>query len=128
MDPNLSFAAWVAALTHPRERAYLVAAVADAVRIERHRPVERDREPAPPAEIFDGVDAVGRWLGRLPPRVTFTLVGAASADGDRWRIEYALEVEGFENGGIWLARLTDDGHLLHLSHRPFPLPEKYRLR
>ncbi len=126
MDPSASFAAWVAALTHPRERAYLVAAVADMVRIERHASVERDAEPGPPAEVFDGVDAAERWLRRLPARVTFALVGAPVADGDRWRIEYALEVDGFDNGGVWLARLADDGRLLHLSHRPFPLAAKWR--
>ena len=126
MEPSATFAAWIAALTHPHDRGYLVAAVTNEVRIERHGPIERDHEPGPPVEVFDGVDAAGRWLRRLPPRVTFALVGAPVADGDRWRIEYALEVDGFENGGLWLARQADDGRLLHLSHRPFPLPEKYR--
>lgn len=126
MDANASFASWIAALMHPRDREHLVAAVDDAARIERHGPLERGAEPPAPLEVFDGIDAIERWLYRLPPRVTFSLVGDATADGDGWRVEYALEVDGFANGGIWVARFAGDGRLLLLSHRPFPLPDKYR--
>lgn len=126
MDPTASFAAWVEALNHPRDRAYLRAAVADAMEVERHGPVERDQELAAPAEVFAGIDAVERWLRRLPPRVTFAVIGVPIADGAHWRVDYALEVDGFENGGCWVARLADDGRLRHLSHRPFPVPDKYR--
>ena len=127
MDADLRFAAWIAALNHPRDRLRLVAAVDDDARIERHGEVERDAEPGAPAEIIDGVDAVGRWLHRLPPRVTWSLAGEAAALPDgMWRIEYALSVDEFDNGGVWVARFADDGRLLHLSHRPFPLPAKWR--
>ena len=123
MDAAASLAAWIAALMRPRDREPLVAAVADDVRIERHGPIAHGAEPAaPPAEIFDGVEAAAWWLHRLPRAVTFTIVGAPLADGEAWRVEYALEVAGFVGGGIWVARFADDGRLAHLSHRPFPLP------
>lgn len=121
MDATASFAAWVAALMHPRDRAHLAAAVDGGARIERHDAVDRGQPPGTPVEIFDGIDAIGRWLYRLGPGVTFTLAGPATADGDRWRVEYALEVEGFRNGGVWIARFGDDGRVHHLVHVPFAL-------
>ena len=127
MDAAASFAAWIAALVHPRDHAPLRAAVRDDVRIERHGPIARGAEPvAPAAEVFVGVDAAERWLYRLPPDVRWTIVGAPMAEGEAWRVEYALEVAGFVNGGIWVARFADDGRLAHLSHRPFPLPDQDR--
>jgi hypothetical protein len=121
VEPPATFAAWIAALAHPHDRAALVAAVDDAIHVERHAWVFRDREPGPPAEIFDGVDAVERWLRRLPAGVTFTLVGDPVAVGDAWQIEYALAIADFRGGGVWRARLADDGRVRALSHRPFPL-------
>lgn len=126
MDVNASFARWLAALAAPHDQALVVAAVTDGARVERHGAMERGAEPGPPAEVIEGVDAVGRWLRMLPPRVTWSVVGDAVADGDAWRIEYALEVNGFENGGVWIARFADDGRLAYLSHRPFPVPDKWR--
>jgi hypothetical protein len=93
--------------------------VTDDIQIDRHGP--GDRGAAPVAETFAGVDEVERWFARTPPISRFGLAGAAWPDGDRWGIEYTLEVGEFRNGGIWLARLAGDGRVASLSHHPFAL-------
>ncbi|HVV85394.1 MAG TPA: hypothetical protein VHE35_20185 [Kofleriaceae bacterium] len=127
MDAAASFAAWIAALNRPRDRAALEAAVAPDARIERHDALDRGAPPPSPAEIFDGIDAIERWMHRLVRPVTFSLVGAPAAgpDDGSWTAEYALAVETFTGGGLWIARLAADGRLAYLSHRPFPLADQW---
>lgn len=117
-DP--AFQRLVAALNLPRDAKVLSAAVADDVRIDRHSPGERGT--APVAETFTGIAEVARWLARTPPVATFALAGAAWLDaGDTWGVEYAIRSGEFHNGGIWLARLAEDGRIAFLSHHPFAL-------
>jgi hypothetical protein len=122
-----AFQRFVDALNRPRDGAALSAAVVDEVRIERHGPGERG--VAPVVESFAGVAAVARWFARTPAAVRFTLAGAAwpDRDGDggaAWGIEYAIDAGEFHNGGIWIARLADDGRIASLSHHPFALREQ----
>lgn len=120
------FALWIIALDRRGEPAAVEDAVAADARIERHGPLERGAPPGEPLEVFVGVAEVGRWLRRLPPRVTWVMIGQPIAEGDTWRVEYAISVDGFDNGGEWLARFDADGRLAYLSHRPFPLAAKWR--
>lgn len=124
MDANASFAAWVAALNQPHDRALLAAAVDPQARIERHGPLDRGEPPPTPVEVIVGVTAIAAWLERLRRPTIFALAGVPRADGDDWTVEYELRVEelDFTNGGVWVARLADDGRIAVLSHRPFPLP------
>jgi hypothetical protein len=94
--------------------------VTDEVRIERHAPGERGA--APVVEAFAGVAEVERWFARTPPVVRFSLAGAAWPEpGGGWGIEYAYDANDFHHGGIWIARLGDDGRLAFVSHHPFAL-------
>lgn len=115
-----AFQRFVDALNRPRDRALLIAAVADDIRIDRSGPGERGI--APVVETFRGVAEVARWLARTPAVASFALAGAAWADADEsWGIEYAIDAGGFHNGGIWIARLAEDGRIAFLSHHPFAL-------
>ena len=83
-----------------------------------------ERGIAPVAETFTGVAKVARWLARMPPAITFAPAGAVWPDGaDSWGIEYeyASHDGAFRNGGIWVARLAEDGRIAFLSHHPFAL-------
>jgi hypothetical protein len=125
VDARASFAAWIEALNHPRDRARLLTAVTRDVRVERHDALAPGAEPGPPAEVFEGALAVGGWLARMRKPVTFSLAGEPAPVDGGWQVEYALVMDDFENGGVWLARLADDGKVAWLSHRPFPVPERY---
>ena len=117
---DAAFQRFVDALNHSRDEAVLRAAVTDDIRIERHRP--GDRGTAPVAETFTGIAEVARWLARTPLVVVFSLAGAARPDIDgAWAVEYAITAGEFHNGGVWIARLADDGRLAVLSHHPFAL-------
>ncbi|HEU4727484.1 MAG TPA: nuclear transport factor 2 family protein [Kofleriaceae bacterium] len=123
-----AFQRFVEALNHSRDVAALGAAVADAVRVERHGPGERGA--APVVETFDGVAEVARWFARTPEAVRFSLAGAPAPepDGDgagaAWVVEYAIAAGEFHNGGIWFARLAADGRIAFLSHHPFALRDE----
>jgi hypothetical protein len=129
-DVTASLARWIDALNHPRDRARLLAAITPDARVERHDALAREAIAPAPAEVLDGVAAIARWLGRLQRETIFALVGAPAAgdDGATWTIEYALRVPelAFDNGGLWVVRLADDGRLAHVSHRPFPLAAKWQ--
>ena len=117
-----AFQRFVDALNHPRDAKALRAAVTDDVRIDRHGPGERGT--APVAETFTGIAEVARWLARMPPVIAFAPAGAGWSDGaDTWAIEYqyATHDGAFRNGGIWVARLAEDGRIAFLSHHPFAL-------
>ena len=118
-----AFQRFVIALNRSRDPAALRAAVSDDVAIDRHGPGVRDT-PGPVVQSFAGFDAVERWVHLTPPVVVFALAGAPDADGDHWKIEYALSAGEFHNGGIWRGRLAGDGRLASLQHQPFALPEQ----
>lgn len=110
---------FVDALNHARDEAVLRRAVTDDVRIDRHAPAP-EGEAGPVAETFEGFAAAAKWVLRTPAVVTFALAGEPRADG---AIAYALEAEDFKNGGVWRARLADDGRIAFLAHQPFALRE-----
>lgn len=111
------FQRWVDAVNAPRDRELLVAALADDAVVERHRPGEVDDV----VERFTGVDAIHKWLARTAARSVFALAGEVAVEGEQARVEYAIVLDDFKNGGIWIARARD-GKLAHLSHKPFALP------
>lgn len=118
-----AFQRFVDALNRPRDGAALSAAVADHIRIDRHAPGERG--VAPVVETFTGVAEVARWLARTPAATSFALAGTAWPAGDgTCGIEYAIEAGEFHNGGLWIARLADDGRIALLSHHPFALRDR----
>jgi hypothetical protein len=117
---SAAFQRFVDALNRPRDRAVLSAAVADHIQIDRHGPGERGT--AAVVETFAGVAEVVRWFARMPEAMSFALAGAAWPDVDgAWGIEYAIDAGAFHNGGLWIARLADDGRIAFLSHHPFAL-------
>lgn len=123
-DPTAAFQRLADALDRPRDPALLRAAVTDEIRIDRHAPGER--ATAPIAESFAGLAEVERWFARMPDGVRFSLVGAVWAEPSagpdaRWGIEYAYDAHEFHHGGLWIARLADDGRVAALSHHPFAL-------
>jgi hypothetical protein len=116
-----AFQRFVDAVNRPRDTALLAAAVADDVRIARHEAGARGT--APVAETFTGVAEVARWLGRTPSAIAFALAGDPWPDRDDiWGVQYELRAGEFRNGGVWLARLAQDGRIAALSHHPFALP------
>jgi hypothetical protein len=120
---DAAFQRFVDALNHSRDEAMLRAAVIDDIRVERHRPGERGT--APVAETLAGIAEVVRWFARTPPVVVFSLAGAARPDTEgTWVVEYAIAAGEFHNGGVWIARLADDGRLAFLSHHPFALRDQ----
>jgi hypothetical protein len=121
---NAAFQRFVEALNRSRDEALLRAAVTDDVQVDRYAPGARG--VAPVAETFIGIAEVTRWLVRMPPVIMFALTRGAWPDGDGgWVIEYAYHVGEFHNGGLWIARLAEDGRIATLSHHPsslsFPL-------
>lgn len=80
-------------------------------------------------ETFTGHAQIAAWLALLPPgKFSFGLRGAAALqpgdEPDLPRIAYAIYgPDDFENTGVWVARLDDDGRIRWLSHRPFALVE-----
>jgi hypothetical protein len=123
-DPTAAFQRLADALNRPRDPALLRAAVTQEIRIDRHAPGER--ATAAITESFTGLAEVERWFARMPDGVRFALAGAAWAEpGDArsagWGIEYAYDAHEFHHGGIWVARLADDGRVAALSHHPFAL-------
>jgi len=113
---------FVDALNRPRDAEVLRAAVTDDVRIDRHGPGERGI--APVAETFVGITEVAGWLARMPPVITFARAGTVWPDGgDAWgsAYDYATHDGAFRHGGIWVARLAEDGRIAFLSHHPFAL-------
>lgn len=122
IDPIAAFGRLADALNRPRDPALLRAAVIDEVRIDRHAPGAR--ASAALAESLAGIAEVAQWFARMPDGVRFALAGAAWAEPDAaWGIEYAYDSGAFHHGGIWIARLADDGRVAVLSHRPFALPD-----
>jgi hypothetical protein len=120
IDPARAFQRFTDALNRPRDPALLRAAVTDDVRLDRHAPGER--AAAPVAESFAGVAEVERWFARMPEGVQFALAGAAWAEPDgEWGVEYAYDAGEFHHGGLWIARLAEDGRIARLVHHPFAL-------
>ena len=122
MSPEIWHAAlqrFVDALNRPRDAAALTAAVTDDVRIDRHAP----GDAAPVAESFTGLAEGARWVARTPAVATFSLAGPAAPGGDdhTCTVAYAIDAGEFHNGGVWRARLADDGRIAFLSHHPFAL-------
>ncbi len=126
---SVAFQRFAEALNHSRSSRKLRAAVADDVELERHDPGPRDSDtPGTLAETFAGIDAVERWIHRMPPVITFSLaspVGPAPDSMDTWRVryDYVINNADFRNSGWWLARLARDGKIAWLAHRPFVLPD-----
>ena len=120
-DPaRAAFARLVDALNAPRDEALQAAAFAADIDIERYQPGPRGE--AALAQRLRGAAEVARWFARTPPISQFRLAGEPAREPDgRWLIEYAISAGDFHNGGVWCARLADDGRIVALAHHPFAL-------
>jgi hypothetical protein len=128
----VAFQRFADALNRSRSSSRLRAAVGDDVQLDRHDPGPRDgQRPGRLAESFAGFNAVEGWIHRMPPVITFSLSSEVSpgpaADagpGEVWQVryDYVINNADFRNSGMWVARLTTDGKIAWLAHRPFVLP------
>jgi len=93
-----------------------------SARIDRYAPNPRGGSLRPPAETFVGLAEITRWLLRTPSGTTFDVVGDAEMAGDGTaRIEYAVSVGAFRNGGVWRARMSAHTRFDWWAHHPFTL-------
>ncbi|MGN6105264.1 MAG: hypothetical protein ACTHU0_09190 [Kofleriaceae bacterium] len=118
-----TFERWLAAVHAPADRDALAAAVTDDVVLERHAPGTRD-QPGAVVQTLRGPGELAHWFEHTPPGVAFSLVGeprAVAGAPAAAAVEYALAVDDFRNGGIWIARRAPDGRLAWLAHQPFAL-------
>lgn len=71
------------------------------------------------AEQRHGRAELQAWMARTPATARFTRVGDAIPQSEGVAIaRYALEMDGFKNGGRWRFRLSDDGRVQWWEHRP----------
>jgi len=110
---------WLEAVISRGDRELVDAAVAPTIRIERFG---FGTEQGELVEILEGPGPVGALLARTPPNVvTWGLTdepNPATPAGDGFTARYTLESSGFTGGGEWWFRLSDDGRITFLAHRP----------
>jgi hypothetical protein len=75
------------------------------------------------AERFVGMDAIARWLQRMPYGLTFALEERSfrpveDADGRSAVARYSFEGRGAGHGGEWRVTVTPDGLIDRLVHAP----------
>ena len=108
------------ALNAPQEPARVREAFTAEAAIERMGVFERQGELV---EEFQGHEQISAWLSRTPEGIQFSVAGVEAAADGSWRARYGYKVlsDGFEHGGTWLIKLSEDGRIRWLRHDPDPL-------
>lgn len=118
---------WVEALNAFGAAEVVAGVLAPRGVVWRHVADEPDTKP----QRLAGRGAIGRWLATSPGAVRFSLVEGSleplADDPLRGRVRYRVEVDEFENFGIWEIRLAVSGLIQELKHYPDPVPARWRV-